>query len=181
MTPLLHLLTNKYQPHTVCYPNDKWSSCCQQMTVCCSKDLKKKIYVCCQELCRYLMWNDTYMTAKPEHNCSVNNEEKCSERLHCTAFFFLFFYFSLRSPSKYLSATADIVLCHFFQFGLCVFCQDGWTMCFWGKTKMWPIKACQGTEAGVKWCANALLSLRWHYKWLPMGTLIIQNGEKGVG
>lgn len=39
----------------------------------------EKIHAGCQELCLYLMWNDTYMTAKSEHNCSVNNEKKCSQ------------------------------------------------------------------------------------------------------
>ncbi len=82
-TCLLHPLTNKYQPHTVCYPHDKWSSSCQEMSVCWWQHLKK-IHVGCQELCLHLMWNDTYMTAKSEHNCSLNNEKKWSQWLQGT-------------------------------------------------------------------------------------------------
>lgn len=47
---------------------------------------EKKIQVGCRELCLYLMWNDTYMTAKSEHNCSLNNETKCSQCLHQLSF-----------------------------------------------------------------------------------------------
>lgn len=43
---------------------------------------EKNIPVGCQEQCLYLMWNDTYMTAKSEHNCSLNNKKKCSQCLH---------------------------------------------------------------------------------------------------
>lgn len=40
-TCLLHPFTNKYQPHTVCYPRDKGSSCCQEMSVCLWRKKKK--------------------------------------------------------------------------------------------------------------------------------------------
>lgn len=41
---------------------------------------EEKIHLGCQELCLYLMWNDTHITAKSEHNCSVNNKKICSHR-----------------------------------------------------------------------------------------------------
>ena len=88
-TCLLHPFTNKYQPHTVCYPHDKGSSCCQEMSVCLwqkEKKKKKKNMQGCQESCLYLMWNDTYMTAKSEHNCSLNNEKKWSQWLQPPSF-----------------------------------------------------------------------------------------------
>lgn len=52
----------------------------------------------CREPCLYLMWNDTYMTAKKkksEHNCSVSNKLKCSRRLHQLTHLLLFLFFPL--------------------------------------------------------------------------------------
>lgn len=47
---------------------------------------KKKPMQGCQKSCLYLMWNDTYMTAKSEHNCSLNNEKKWSQWLQPPSF-----------------------------------------------------------------------------------------------
>lgn len=147
------------------------------------------------------MWNDTYMTENSEHNCSVNNEKKCSQWLQCTIlshFLFFFLTSALLLPSKHLSTLAakaptDLKCwCYMllfysfysledvqfqFRWNICSLGMVG--QCVSGGTKMRPIKACQGTEGRVKWCANALLSLQWHYKWLPVGMLITQDRKRG--
>lgn len=53
--------------------------------------------------------------------------------------------------------------------------------CVSGPTKMKAVKACQGTEGRVKLCANELLSLQWHFKWLPMGMIISQDTRDKPG
>lgn len=101
--------------------------------------------------------------------------------IHCPLFYFFAFsikivkYCSCKSTNKCLSQMLmKDVLCNVFnsletvqfQFGLNAFaCSPKMVrQCVSGETKMWPIKACQGIEGRMKWCANTLLSLQWHYK-----------------
>lgn len=101
----------------------------------------------CQELCLYLMWNDTYMTAKKSvHNCSLNNKTKCSRRPHRFTYFFQTraFLFSLNvwyGDGKHWSlmlmkdAKPNILRAGsgpdpFWSKWFCIFSEDGWTMRF---------------------------------------------------
>lgn len=75
------LLWNISPPIARC-PNDKWPSGCQRCVTLLPAGSEKHLPGC-RELCLYLMWNDTYMTAKKsEHNCSLSNKLKCRRRLH---------------------------------------------------------------------------------------------------
>lgn len=112
----------------------------------------------------------------------------CNAPSSLISFFFL--TSALLLPSKHLSTLAAkaptdlkcwcyMLLFYSFYSLEDVQFQFRWNICVSGGTKMRPIKACQGTEGRVKWCANALLSLQWHYKWLPVGMLITQDRKRG--
>lgn len=104
----------------------------------------KKFLCAVKKLCLYLMWNDTYMTAKSEHNCSVNNEKKCSQRLHCTTFsfppfscfsFYLQSSLATKAPTNvdqmFIKDVMEVILLIGRHPGWC-WTVDGWTMCFRG-------------------------------------------------
>lgn len=106
---------------------------------------------------------------------------------------FLFFHFFFLSPLRFFSiliavnckqtlmSNDESMLCYIAHVTRCsvwlntfflVFSEDIAGESFSGKMKMWLVKACWGRECRGKWSANALLSLQWHYKWLPMWILI---------
>lgn len=202
-TCLPHHFINKYQAHTAHYTNGKWAWCCQDMSVYCWQDLKKKSMRAVENFVCFSCGMIPTWQQKSELNCSVNNGKKCTKWLHCNApIHSLFFnlchaftfkrvkWFTCNSTNKCWSQILmeDVVLFYSlediqFWFGLNAFaCSLRMVgQCVSGKAKMWPIKACQSTEGRVKWCANTLLSLQWHYKWLPMGMLITQHRKEEGG
>lgn len=51
--------------------------------------------------------------------------------------------------------------------------------CVSGQTEMSTVKACRSSEGAGKWCANELLSVQWHYKWLPRGKIVTLGRKRG--